>query len=130
MINLSSRRVLVVIAIGLLLASCRSVAVADPPPSLPGTNWQLLSLTTKDEPIKDAENPADVQFLKDGTWSILHYGGMLQGGKYEVKADQLTMKTEDNDVYMDGKMNFKPTEKVLEINDGTYLMRLRRLVTK
>jgi hypothetical protein len=82
------------------------------------------------EPIRDAENPADVQFLKSGEWSVLHYGGFLQCGKYSVAGDKLTMNSEDGSVYMDGKMNYKAAEQILEINDGTYLMRLRRMKAK
>ncbi len=102
----------------------------DAPPALPGTNWQLLSLTSRGEPIKDAQNPADVEFLKSGEWGVLHYGGFRQAGKYSVNGIELTMKTEDGDVYMQGKMNYQPADEVLEIDDGTYLMRLRRYKPK
>ena len=117
---------------GLILAfsAAEGCLALDAPPALPGTDWQLLSLTSGGEPIKDAENPADVQFLKSGEWSVLHYGGFLQGGKYSVAGDKLTMNSEDGSVYMDGKMNYKAAEQVLEINDGTYLMRLRRQKAK
>ena len=42
----------------------------------------MLSLTEKSEKIKDAETPADVQFYKSGKWTVLHYGGTMQGGAY------------------------------------------------
>jgi len=115
-------------AIGLILAfsAVGACSALDAPPALPGTDWQLLSLTSRGEPITDAMNPADVQFLKSGEWSILHYGGMLQGGKYNVAGEKLTMKSEDGSVYMEGKMTYTATDQVLGIDDGTYLMRLRR----
>ena len=102
----------------------------DKAPALPGTYWQLLSLTKKGEKIKDAQNPADVEFLKGGKWGILHYGGRREAGSYVVKADRLTMKTEDGEVYMDAKMAWAEGKILqLESSDG-YLMRLRLAKTK
>lgn len=94
-------------------------------PSLPGTYWQLISLTKKGEAIKDAQNPADVEFLADGKWGVLHYGGRREAGTYVVKGDHLTMKTEDGEEYMAGSMVLTK-DKILEIrsSDG-WLMRLR-----
>jgi len=94
-------------------------------PSLPGTNWQLLSLTDKGKPIKDAQNPADVEFLKDGTWGILHYGGRREAGKYRIQGERLIMLTDDGETYNDARMIWKPAEQVLELDSGTDLMRLR-----
>jgi len=94
-------------------------------PALPGTYWQLISLTKKGDAIKDAQNPADVEFLEDGNWGVLHYGGRREAGKYVVKGDQLTMKFEEGEIYMEGTM-VMAKDKVLEIrsSDG-WLMRLR-----
>jgi len=97
-------------------------------PPLPGTYWQLLSLTTKSEKIVDAQNPADVEFLKDGTWGVLHYGGRREAGTYTVKGNQLLMKTEDGEVYLNAKMTWKAETRILELQDGDYLMRLRLFV--
>jgi hypothetical protein len=94
-------------------------------PSLGGTYWRLLSLTEKGEKITDADNPADVEFLKDGKWGILHYGGRREAGTYEVKNDRLIMKTEDGEIYQNAKMTWKPADKLLELDSGKYLMRLR-----
>ena len=95
-------------------------------PALAGTHWALLSLTGKGEKITDAQTPADVEFNKDGKWSILHYGGMLQGGTYKVKDGRLIMKSEDGTDYMEGKMNWKSEDKILELRDSSdFLMRLR-----
>jgi hypothetical protein len=104
--------------------SCQSAA-AQAVPALPGTHWELLSLTGKGEKITDAQNPADVEFLKDGKWGILHYGGRREAGTYLVKGDRLVMKTDDGDIYADSKMTYKPESKILELDSGDYLMRLR-----
>jgi hypothetical protein len=107
-----------------LLVGCNTTVWAEAP-SLPGTNWQLLSLTDKGQPIKDAQNPADVEFLKDGTWGILHYGGRREAGKYRVQGERLIMLTDDGETYNDARMIWKPAEQVLELDSGTDLMRLR-----
>lgn len=99
-------------------------------PALPGTNWHLLSLTTKKEKIVDAQNPADVEFLKSGEWGILHYGGRREAGKYTVKGDRLVMKTEDGEVYQDAKMTWKSESQILELDSGDYLMRLKLFTPK
>jgi hypothetical protein len=105
-------------------AACQRSNAADPP-ALPGTYWQLLSLTEKGEKITDAQNPADVEFLKDGKWGVLHYGGTREAGTYKVEGDRLVMKSEDGTVYQDAKMTWKADPKILELNSGKYLMRLR-----
>lgn len=105
-----------------------ATAADEKPPTLPGSYWQLLSLTEKGEKVKNADNPADVEFLKNGKWGILHYGGRREAGTYEVKKDRLIMKTEDGELYQDARMTWKPAEKILELDSGKYLMRLR--VTK
>ena len=97
---------------------------------LPGTNWGLLSLTEKGEKITDAQTPAHVEFLKDGRWTILHYGGRLEGGTYKVNGDRLVMKTEDGAVYEDARMTFRAETRILELDSGKYLRRLRLLKSK
>ncbi len=99
-------------------------------PALPGTYWQLLSLTEKGEKITDAKNPADVEFLKDSKWGILHYGGRREAGTYLVKGDRLTMKNETGEEYIDAKMTWKADTKILELDSGKYLMRLRMVKPK
>jgi hypothetical protein len=116
---------LVLVVMALEVVTVARLAAADKPPPLPGTYWQLLSLTEKGEKITDAQNPADVEFLKDGKWGILHYGGRREAGTYEVKGDRLVMKNETGDLYIDAKMTWKPDGKVLELDSGKYLMRLR-----
>lgn len=115
----------VVVATFCLSPSDRLGAAEEKAPALPGTYWQLLSLTAKDEKITDAKNPADVEFLKNGKWGILHYGGRREAGTYEVKGERLTMKTEDGEIYQDAKMGWKAADKILELDSGKYLMRLR-----
>lgn len=124
--SIRSRLAIAIVAAAVCLAHIVSTAgAADKLPTLPGTYWQLLSLTEKSEKITDATNPADVEFLKDGKWGILHYGGRREAGTYEVKAERLIMKTEDGEVYQNAKMTWKPAEKILELDSGKYLMRLR-----
>src|SRR5438876_287883 len=108
-------------ALILSLAHGRASA-QDKPPELAGTYWQLLSLTEKKEKITDAKNPADVEFLKDGKWGILHYGGRREAGTYQVKGDRVVMKTEDGAVYQDAKMTWKSATNILELDSGEYLM--------
>ena len=102
----------------------------DKPPDLAGTYWQLLSLTSPGEKVTDAQNPADVEFLKNGKWGILHYGGRREAGTYQVKGDRVTMKSEDGSVYQDAKMTWKASTGILELDSGKYLMRLRRVKPK
>src|SRR5207253_1567143 len=108
----------------------RLAAAGQKPPALPGTHWHLLSLTGKGEKITDAQNPADVEFLKDGKWGILHYGGSREAGTFQVTANRLVMKNETGELYFDGKMTWKPDTKTLEVNSGQDLMRLRQFQPK
>ncbi|MFO0803269.1 MAG: pentapeptide repeat-containing protein [Gemmataceae bacterium] len=97
---------------------------------LAGTYWQLLSLTAKGEKITDADNPADVEFTKDGKWGILSGGGMRIAGTYAVKGERLVMTSEDGEVYLDAKMAWKPDTGHLELDTGKLLMRLKRIKPK
>ncbi len=126
-------------AVLLLTAGLAAQAAAEDPPkkgenekplALPGTYWRLLSLTGKGEKITDADNPADVEFTKDGKWGILHYGGMREAGTYAVKGDRVVMKSEDGSTYQDAKMTWKPGTEILELDSGKYLMRLKRVKQK
>lgn len=109
-----------------LAVSSSLIAADGVVPPLPGTDWQLLSMTKKGEPIKDAMNPADVEFTKDGKWGVLHYGGLREAGTYVVTKNRIVMKTEDGEVYMDASMTWKPAQEVLELQEKEYLMRLRK----
>jgi hypothetical protein len=100
------------------------------PLDLAGTYWQLLSLTAKGEKPTDASNPADVEFLKDGKWGVLHSGGRREAGTYKVKDGRLVMTGEDKAPYFDAKMTWKPDTNMLELDDGKYLMRLKRVKPK
>jgi hypothetical protein len=62
-------------------------------------------LTDKGQPNKDAQSPADVEFLNDGTWGILHYGGRREAGKYRVQGERLIMLTDDGETYNDARMD-------------------------
>ena len=73
---------------------------------------------------------ADVEFLKDGTWGILHYAGRREAGRYQVQGNRLIMKTDDGAVYQDAKMTWKAAAGILELDSGAYLMRLRQLKAK
>jgi len=124
---------LIILAIAAIICSFSSAADTKPPmdsatnlPVIGGTHWGLLSLTEPGEKIKDAQNPADYQFYKSGKFSILHYGGSMQGGTYTVKDGKLKMTFEGGEVYMDGNMTLKGN--VLDVSDGKWLMRLRFLL--
>lgn len=97
----------------------------DKPLVLAGTSWQLLSLTEKGEKITDASNPASVNFTKDGKWEIVFEDCIRIGGTYKVKGDRLVMTSDDGAVYQDAKMTWKPDSKILELNSGKFLMRLK-----
>lgn len=111
-------------------ATLPTEAADEKAPALPGTRWALLSLTGKKEKIVDAKNPADVEFLKNGKWGILHYGGRREAGTYSVKGDRLVMKNESGELYQDAKMAWKPDSKILELDSGDYLMRLKVIPPK
>ena len=120
-------------ALTLILQSLVCAADKNPPmdaatnlPAMGGTHWGLLSLTETGEKIKDAENPADYQFYKSGKFTVLHYGGTMQGGTYTVKDGKLKMTFDGGEVYIDGKMTLKGN--VLEVFDGKWMMRLRFLL--
>ena len=121
-----SRRGVVVTATAFLAVTSLLLAADKPVPSLPGTNWQLLSMTKKGEAIKDAMNPADVEFTRDGKWGVLHYGGLREAGTYVVAKNRIVMKMEDGEVYMDASLTWKPAEELLELQEKEYLMRLRK----
>ena len=116
----------IALAAGLILP----VAAADKPPELAGTHWQLLSLTEKGEKITDAQTPAQVEFTRQGKWGIAHYTGIKEGGTWKVQGDRLIMTSDDGTTYQDGKMAWKASTGILEIDSGKYLMRLRRLKEK
>ncbi|MCE9562292.1 MAG: pentapeptide repeat-containing protein [Planctomycetes bacterium] len=106
------------------------VGAKENPLEITGTYWRLLSLTGKGEKITDADNPADVEFTKDGKWGILHYGGMREAGTYKVKDGHLVMTGEDGVPYFNAKMTSKPESELLELDDGKLLMRLKRVKPK
>lgn len=120
------RRNILVLATVVLAATSYLFAADGTVPPLPGTNWQLLSMTKKGEPIKDAMNPADVEFTKKGEWGVLHYGGRREAGTYVVTKNHIVMKMEDGEIYMDAEMTWKPADETLELQEKEYLMRLRK----
>ena len=65
-----------------------------------------------------------MEFLKYGKWGI-HYGGRREGGSYQIQGNRLIMKSEEGSVYQDAKMTWRADSKVLELNSGEYLMRLK-----
>jgi hypothetical protein len=93
---------------------------------LPGTYWSLMSLTKKGEKEQLSQNPPDVQFCKDGTWSILHYGGRHEGGRYQVQGSRLVMRTTDGALYGDFQLSSRTGQDML-LDSGNYVMRLRYL---
>ena len=94
--------------------------------NLAGTYWSLLSITTKGEQEKeDKTAPPDVEFCRNGTWGMLHYGGAREAGKYQIKGDRIIMKTEDGGIYGDFQIQRKGND--LRLDDGKNVMHLKYL---
>ena len=106
-----------------LVTLCGSVLAAAP--ALPGSYWNLMALEEKGKPIKESENPPDVEFLASGKYGILHYGGMRQEGTYTSSGDHVSMKTEDGEDYITGTTTWNEATGTLEIDSGKWIMRLR-----
>ena len=102
------RRNILVLATVVLAATSYLFAADGTVPPLPGTNWQLLSMTKK------------------GEWGVLHYGGRREAGTYVVTKNHIVMKMEDGEIYMDAEMTWKPADETLELQEKEYLMRLRK----
>jgi hypothetical protein len=99
--------------------------VGSAPPDLAGTYWGLLSITAKGETEKQTGTPPDVQFCHDGSWAMLHNGGALQGGKYQVQGGQLMMRYQNGTLFGDFKIQRNGNE--LKLDDGKYVLRLKYL---
>lgn len=97
------------------------------PADLPGTYWSLLSMTEKNEPIKDDNAPPDVELCKTGKWGMLHYGGAREAGTYRLAGGRIVLKMEDGSAFGD----FRVTRKgnMMEWDDGKYLLRLKYIGT-
>ncbi|MCE9604655.1 MAG: hypothetical protein K8U03_07095 [Planctomycetia bacterium] len=71
-----------------------------------------------------------MEFLTNGTWGILHYGGRREAGKYTVEGKRLIMVNDDGETYNNAEMRWKATEGILELDSGEDLMRLRLVKPK
>ena len=105
--------------------SAASPETTSAPGNLAGTRWALLSITTKGEAEKVSGSPPDMQFCNDGSWAQLHYGGSMQGGKYQMQGAGLVMKTGDGKLFGDFKITRNGNEMTLD--DGKYVLRLKYL---
>lgn len=93
------------------------------PENLAGTYWSLMSMTTKGETEKESGSPPDVEFCRNGSWGMLHYGGAREAGTYQVQRGRLIMKMEDGSLYGDFQIKRNGDEMILD--DGKYVLRLK-----
>lgn len=93
------------------------------PTSLPGTYWQLLSMTKKGQAVKELSARPDVEFCRSGEWGILHYGGRREAGSYKVTGNRLVMRYEGGELY--GNYRIARQGNIMELDDGEYVLRLR-----
>lgn len=93
------------------------------PENLAGTYWSLVSMTTKGETEKESGSPPDVEFCRNGSWGMLHYGGAREAGKYQVQGSRLIMKMEDGSLY--GNFQIKRNGNEMILDDGKYVLRLK-----
>jgi hypothetical protein len=91
--------------------------------NLAGTSWDLLSMTQKGEKEDVNQTTPNVQFCRDGSWGILHYGGNAEGGKYQQQGNRVIMKTSDGELYGDFQIKHNGNELVLD--DGKWVLRLK-----
>jgi DNA polymerase III gamma/tau subunit len=105
--------------------SAASPETTSAPENLAGTRWATLSITGKGEAEKVSGSPPDMQFCNDGSWAQLHYGGSMQGGKYQMQGAGLVMKTGDGKLFGDFKITRNGNEMTLD--DGKYVLRLKYL---
>ena len=91
--------------------------------NLAGTSWDLLSMTQKGEKERVNQTTPNVQFCRDGSWGILHYGGNAEGGKYQQQGNRIVMKTSDGELYGDFQIKRNGNELILD--DGKWVMRLK-----
>ena len=92
---------------------------------LASTRWALMSLTKKGEKVEENETPPDVEFLQNGSWTLLHYGNYMQGGKYQLSGNHLVMKYDDGSVYADSKISL--AGDILTLDTGDYVYKLKYL---
>lgn len=90
---------------------------------LGGTYWSLMSMTTKGETEKESGSPPDVEFCRNGSWGMLHYGGAREAGTYQVQGSRLIMKMEDGSLY--GNFQVKRNGNDMTLDDGKYVLRLK-----
>ncbi|HZT58981.1 MAG TPA: hypothetical protein VFA21_10175 [Pyrinomonadaceae bacterium] len=100
-------------------------------PDLVSTNWSEVSLTRNGEPEYRAGTYPNLQFCRDGSWAIHHYGGAsdyeLEGGKYQVSGSHVVMQNEDGTSFGDFHLVSRTDEELLLESDDGYVMRLKYL---
>lgn len=93
--------------------------------ALPGTRWGLLSIKAKGETEKQSSTTPSVQFCRDGRWAMGHYGGALQGGKYQTQGGRVRMTYEDGRLF--GDFQIKRNGEEMLLDDGKYVLRMKYL---
>ena len=94
------------------------------PANLPGTYWNVMSMTTKGEQEKKSDAPGpDVEFCTNGKWGMLHYGGAREAGTYQEQGGRLIMKMEDGSLF--GNFQIKRNGNEMTLDDGKYVLRMK-----
>jgi hypothetical protein len=94
--------------------------------NLAGTAWAELSITKKGEKEEPAaQTPPRLQFCRDLSWEMYHYGGSAQGGKYQLQGSRLVMKMDGGGLFGDFRITRNGDQMLLD--DGTYVIRLKSL---
>ena len=91
--------------------------------AMANTGWFLTSMTVSGATDKPLKTPQDVRFCDDGGWVIHFADGSKQNGTYELKEDQLIMKSNDGSLFSDCKMTQNGDE--LTLHDGNYVLHLK-----
>ena len=112
-----------------LARSIRDGSPPPPPPAMPkslvGTNWSMVAMTKRGEPVKEVSAAPDVEFTRAGTWGILRYGNRREAGRYRVQGDTVTMVYEGGEPYGIYRMVWQPEQRRLELMSGDYTVRLK-----
>lgn len=100
-------------------------------PNLVSTNWSEVSLTKKGDREYKASTYPNLQFCRDGSWAIHHYGGgsenELEGGTYQINGGHVVMKNEDGSSFGDFHLVSRTGQEMLLESDDGYVMRLSYL---
>lgn len=100
-----------------------------PPPAMPrsivGTNWSMVAMTKRGEPVREVSSAPDVEFTRAGTWGILRAGNRREAGRYRVQGNVVSMVYDEGQPYGTYRMVWQPAQRRLELVSGEYTMRLK-----